>query len=70
MQTDVEGLITEGKREIVGLHIGPSEAEIFWSTFVKSLVKRGLRGTKLASFWLCRNRDAVRTIIAQARVGF
>jgi putative transposase len=38
---------TEGKREIVGLHIGPSEAEIFWSTFLKSLVKRGLRSTKL-----------------------
>ena len=38
---------TEGKREIVGLHIGPSEAEIFWSSFLKSLVKRGLRGTKL-----------------------
>ena len=38
---------TEGKREIVGLHIGPSEAEIFWSMFLKSLVKRGLRGTKL-----------------------
>ena len=27
--------------------LGPSEAEIFWSTFLKSLVKRGLRGTKL-----------------------
>ena len=47
---------TEGKREIVGLHvdprgspdIGPSEAETFWSTFLKSLVRRGLRGTKLA----------------------
>ncbi len=26
---------TEGKREIVGLHIGPSEAEIFWSTFLR-----------------------------------
>ena len=38
---------TEGKREIVGLHIGPSEAEIFWSTFLKGLVKRGLRGSKL-----------------------
>ncbi len=38
---------TEGKREIVGLHIGPSEAEIFWSTFLKSLVRRGLRGTRL-----------------------
>jgi putative transposase len=38
---------TEGKREIVGLHIGPSEAEIFWSTFLKSLVRRGLRSTRL-----------------------
>jgi putative transposase len=38
---------TEGKREIVGLHIGPSEAEVFWSTFLKSLVRRGLRNTKL-----------------------
>jgi putative transposase len=38
---------SEGKREIVGLHIGPSEAETFWSTFLKSLVRRGLRGTKL-----------------------
>ena len=38
---------TEGKREVVGLHIGPSEAEAFWATFLKSLVRRGLRGVKL-----------------------
>ena len=38
---------TDGKREIVGLHIGPSEAETFWSTFLKSLLRRGLRGVKL-----------------------
>ncbi len=30
-----------------GLPIGPSEAESFWSTLLKSLVKRGLCGTKL-----------------------
>ena len=35
---------TAGKREVVTLHIGPSEAEIFWSTFLKNLVRRGLRG--------------------------
>ncbi|MET4898932.1 transposase, partial [Sphingomonadaceae bacterium jetA1] len=34
---------TEGKREIVGLHIGPSEAEPFWSTFLRDLVRRGLK---------------------------
>jgi putative transposase len=38
---------TEGKREIVGLGLGPSEAETFWSAFLKGLVKRGLRGVKL-----------------------
>lgn len=38
---------TDGKREIVGLHIGPSEAETFWSTFLKGLLRRGLRGVKL-----------------------
>src|SRR5918993_544686 len=38
---------TEGRREIVGLGIGPSEAEPFWSAFLKGLVKRGLKGVKL-----------------------
>ena len=38
---------TEGKREIVGLHIGPSEAEPFWTSFLRDLVRRGLTGVKL-----------------------
>jgi hypothetical protein len=38
---------TDGRREIVGLHIGPSEAKTFWSSFLKSLARRGLRGIKL-----------------------
>jgi transposase-like protein len=38
---------TEGKREIVGLHIGPSEAETFWASFLKSMLRRGLRDVKL-----------------------
>ena len=38
---------TDGRREIVGLHIGPSEAETFWSSFLKSLSRRGLAGVKL-----------------------
>jgi putative transposase len=37
----------EGKREVVGLHIGPSEAESFWSDFLRSLVRRGLSGVRL-----------------------
>jgi putative transposase len=38
---------TDGRREIVGLHIGPSEAEPFWASFLKDLVRRGLTGVKL-----------------------
>ena len=38
---------TEGRREIVGLGLGPSEAEPFWSAFLKGLVRRGLKGVKL-----------------------
>src|SRR6478672_1217638 len=38
---------TDGRREIVGLGIGLSEAEPFWSGFIKGLVKRGLKGVKL-----------------------
>ena len=37
----------EGRREIVGLGIGPSEAETFWADFLKRLTRRGLRGVKL-----------------------
>jgi putative transposase len=38
---------TEGRREIVGLGLGPSEAETFWSAFLKGLVRRGLNGVRL-----------------------
>ena len=38
---------TEGRREIIGLGIGPSEAEAFWTDFLRSLKARGLDGVKL-----------------------
>jgi putative transposase len=38
---------SDGRREIIGLGLGPSEAETFWSTFLKSLVRRGLKEVKL-----------------------
>ena len=31
---------TEGRREVLGLALGPSEAEAFWSTFLRSLTRR------------------------------
>ena len=38
---------SEPRREILGLAIGPSEAETFWSDFLRSLKRRGLTGVKL-----------------------
>jgi len=37
----------EGVRELLGMAIGPSEAEPFWTDFLRSLTRRGLRGVKL-----------------------
>ena len=39
---------TDGVREVLGMAIGPSEAEPFWTSFLRSLTRRGLRGVKLA----------------------
>ena len=36
-----------GRREILGMDIGPSEAETFWTAFLRKLARRGLRGVKL-----------------------
>jgi transposase-like protein len=38
---------TDGRREVLGLEIGPSKAELFWTSFLRSLTRRGLRGVKL-----------------------
>jgi putative transposase len=38
---------TDGVREVLGLAVGPSEAEPFWTDFLRSLTRRGLRGVKL-----------------------
>src|SRR5262245_2053061 len=37
-----------GRREIIGLDIGASETEAFWTEFLRSLVARGLVGVQLA----------------------
>jgi transposase-like protein len=41
------GVNGDGRREILGLYIGPSEAEPFWTGFLRKLARRGLRGVKL-----------------------
>ena len=38
---------TDGRREVLGMSVGNSEAEPFWTDFLRSLARRGLRGVKL-----------------------
>ena len=41
------GVNSDGRREVLGMTIGASEAETFWTDFLRSLARRGLRGVKL-----------------------
>jgi len=41
------GANADGRREVLGMTVGPSEAETFWTAFLRSLARRGLRGVKL-----------------------
>jgi len=41
------GITSEGERQVLGVDVGPSEDRSFWTAFLRSLVKRGLKGVRL-----------------------
>ena len=41
------GVNADGRREVLGMTTGTSEAEPFWVEFLCGLARRGLRGVKL-----------------------
>lgn len=41
------GVNANGRREVLGMDVGPSEAETFWTEFLRKLRRRGLAGVKL-----------------------
>ena len=41
------GVTAEGERQVLGIDVGPSEDRAFWTAFLRSLVKRGLKGVRL-----------------------
>jgi putative transposase len=41
------GANTDGRREVLGMEIGTSEAEPIWTEFLRKLTRRGLSGVKL-----------------------
>jgi transposase-like protein len=42
------GVNSDGRREVLGMAVGASEAETFWAEFLRGLARRGLRGIRLA----------------------
>jgi putative transposase len=47
------GANADGRREVLGIDVGPSEAETFWTEFLRKLARRGLRGVKLVISQRC-----------------
>ena len=41
------GVNGDGRREVLGMAVGAAEAETFWTDFLRTLRRRGLRGVKL-----------------------
>ncbi|VVM27576.1 hypothetical protein BSPWISOXPB_6367 [uncultured Gammaproteobacteria bacterium] len=41
------GIDDKGKREVLGVQVSLSEAEVYWREFLGDLQKRGMHGTKL-----------------------
>ena len=60
------GVNTDGRREVLGMTVGHSEAEPFWVEFLRSLARRGLRGVKLVTADAQSRADRV-NVAAQAR---
>lgn len=57
----------DGKREVLGFDMGPSEDAEFWTSFLRNLVHRGLRGVKLViSDAHVGLRQAIQTVLQNA----
>src|SRR5438132_6702392 len=57
------GVNSDGRREVLGMDIGPSEAETFWTEFLRKLARRGLRGVKLV---ISDAHDGITAAVAKA----
>src|SRR2546429_4885012 len=57
------GVNSDGRREALGMDIGPSEAETFWTEFLRKLARRGLRGVKLV---ISDAHEGIKAAVAKA----
>jgi putative transposase len=56
------GVNGDGRREVLGMDVGPSEAETFWTAFLRKLARRGLRGVKLV---ISDAHEGIKTSVAK-----
>jgi len=57
------GVNSDGRREVLGMTIGASEAETFWTDFLRKLTRRGLRGVR----WVHRDLPPRRCAAREGR---
>ena len=62
------GVNTDGRREVLGVAVQPSEAEVFWDEFLRSLADRGLRPSRGLQANRCQ-AAGVKLIIADDHKG-
>jgi putative transposase len=60
------GVTTTGERTVLGAQTGPSEDHQFWVAFLRTLVKRGLRGVRLV---ISDAHEGLRQAIAKVLAG-
>lgn len=60
------GVNMDGRREVLGMSIGASEAEPFWTEFLRGLVRRGLSGVKLV---VSDAHEGIKTATARVLAG-
>jgi putative transposase len=60
------GVSAQGERKVLGFDLGSSETEAFWLEFLRSLVKRGLKGVQLV---ISDAHEGLKAAIAQVLSG-
>lgn len=63
------GVNADGRREVLGMEIGTSEAEPIWTEFLRKLTRRGLRGVKLVVSDAHEGIQTALTKVSSARLG-
>lgn len=59
------GVNLRGQRDVLGIAVGPTETEAFWTDFLRSLASRGLKGVRLViSDAHIGLRNAVQTVFS------